>query len=238
MKINSIVSIIIPCYNREKFICESIDSALSQTYTNIEVVVVNDGSTDNSHQVISSRYQNKIKYIQQKNSGASVARNSAIKASIGEWILTLDSDDCISPTYVEDAVQLIEHEKTLVTARAFFFDAHMNKLDTAWPTGDLQNKKITLESIMQENQVVTTSLFNKKMWLKSGGYNKNLIRGEDWEFWVNLVSLGAEVKYLTKNEPYLKYRIHSDNISSKTQHLRDKTARFIKQKYKMQGKMQ
>ena len=105
MKNTPLVSIVIPCYNRAEFICEAIDSALSQSYPNIEVVVVNDGSTDDSHHIITAHYQNKIKYIQQKNSGASVARNSAIKASIGEWILTLDSDDCISPTYVEDAVQ-------------------------------------------------------------------------------------------------------------------------------------
>lgn len=235
MKNNPKVSIIIPCYNRANFICDAIDSALTQTYSNIEVVVINDGSTDNSHEVIGSRYQNKIKYIQQKNSGVSSARNSAINAASGEWILTLDSDDCISSCYVEDALQLVEHEKTLVTARAFYFDARMNQLDGCWPSGDLQNKKVTLGSIIEQNQVVTTSLFSKKMWLESGGYNQYLCTGEDWEFWVNLVSHGAEVKYLTKNEPYLKYRFHDSNKSSDNQHRRrllSKTTRLIRQKYK------
>jgi glycosyltransferase involved in cell wall biosynthesis len=228
---NPTVSIIIPCYNRELFICDAIDSALNQTYSNIEIVVVNDGSTDNTHEIIISKYIDKIKYIQQKNSGASFARNLAIKSSIGEWILTLDSDDYISPNYVSDAIEKIKDKKTLVTARAFIVDDKLNG-NSYYPDISIFNKTINLESMINQNQVITSSLFSKELWEKAGGYNEKIKRAEDWEFWVNLVSCGANVTYINKNEPYLKYRIHGDNKSTKNQHLLEKTARYIKQKYK------
>ena len=233
IKPTPLISIVIPCYNRQKFICETIESALAQTYPHVEVVVVDDGSTDNTRDIVIDRYQTRIKYIQQQNRGAGAARNTGILAAAGEWIFVLDSDDVISSNYLSDAINLIENEKTLVTARAFYVDVATKSIPGVYPEGDLSEINVTLASIREINQVVVSSLFSKKIWQDSGGYNEKLKRAEDWEFWVNLVSNGVKVKYLTANEPYFKYRKHDCQKSLHNQRELDRTSRFIKQKYKL-----
>ena len=100
MNDKSLVTIIIPCYNREKYIKDAIDSCLRQTYNNIEIIVVDDGSQDNSINVI-REYKSKVRLITQKNSGVSVARNSGINAAQGDFLVFLDSDDWISDDLIE-----------------------------------------------------------------------------------------------------------------------------------------
>lgn len=95
-----LVSIVIPCYNRENYIQQAVDSALSQTYSNIEVIVVDDGSKDNSLAVLSN-YEEKIQVISQTNKGVSAARNTGFYASKGDFIIFLDSDDWLSNDIVE-----------------------------------------------------------------------------------------------------------------------------------------
>ncbi len=95
-----LVTIIIPCYNREKYIKDAINSCLRQTYSHIEIIVVDDGSQDNSINVI-REYKSKVKLITQKNSGVSVARNTGIEASQGDFLVFLDSDDWISDDLIE-----------------------------------------------------------------------------------------------------------------------------------------
>ena len=93
---HQIVSVIIPTYNRAKYITSAIDSVLSQTYNNIEIIVVDDGSNDSTREVL-YRYGNKIRYVYQENLGVSAARNRGIELSKGEWIAFLDSDDVWFP---------------------------------------------------------------------------------------------------------------------------------------------
>ncbi len=89
---NSLVTCIIPAFNREKYIAEAIDSVLDQTYGNIEIIVIDDGSTDNTSEIVKS-FNSKVKYFYQPNSGASAARNSGILKAAGDFISFLDSDD-------------------------------------------------------------------------------------------------------------------------------------------------
>lgn len=102
-----LVSIVIPCYNRENYIQQAVDSALSQTYSNIEVIVVDDGSKDNSLGVLSN-YGDKIQVISQSNKGVSAARNAGFYASKGEFIIFLDSDDWLSNDIVEHHILTAE----------------------------------------------------------------------------------------------------------------------------------
>lgn len=99
-----LVSIIIPCYNREKYIKDAVDSCLRQSYRNIEIIVVDDGSIDNSVAVLKS-YGEKITLIQQPNQGVSVARNTGINVSKGDFLIFLDSDDWISDDLVENHIR-------------------------------------------------------------------------------------------------------------------------------------
>lgn len=89
------VSILIPCYNSERFVAETLDSCLAQTYRNIEIIVVDDGSTDNSFAIAKSFESNIIKVYRQDNSGACAARNYAFRKSSGEYIVYLDADDIL-----------------------------------------------------------------------------------------------------------------------------------------------
>lgn len=99
-----LVSIVIPCYNRERYIEDALNSALAQTYENIEIIVVDDGSTDNSVAVL-SKYEDKITLIQQKNKGVSAARNEGLRAVSGEYVIFLDSDDWLSTDLVAHHVE-------------------------------------------------------------------------------------------------------------------------------------
>src|SRR3989344_7351377 len=103
------VSIIVPAYNAEKFMKDAIDSALAQTYSNIEVVVLNDGSTDGTAKIIKPYLKDKrIIYFEQSNGGVSRARNKAFELSHGDYITFLDADDIYAPTKVEEEVNFLE----------------------------------------------------------------------------------------------------------------------------------
>lgn len=99
-KSDPLVSVVIPTYNYGRYVCDAVDSALAQTYPNIEVIVVDDGSTDDTRQRL-QRYRSKIRYIYQDNRGPGAARNTAIRAARGEWIALLDADD----TWAEDKTE-------------------------------------------------------------------------------------------------------------------------------------
>lgn len=118
------ISIIIPCFNHAEFLAETLNSVLSQTYKNWECIVVNDGSTDNTEEIVSNycRKDERIKYVSQRNMGVSAARNRGIQESDGYFILPLDGDDIIDSTYIEKAVCYFEEnpQTTLVYCKADF----------------------------------------------------------------------------------------------------------------------
>jgi len=104
-----LVSILIPCYNAEKYLEETLNSALSQTWQNIEIIVVDDGSIDNSLSIAKRFASNKVKVISQENRGASAARNRALKEAQGDFIQYLDADDLLNPIKIEDQLLLLEN---------------------------------------------------------------------------------------------------------------------------------
>ena len=104
-----LVSVIIPTYNREKFVTLAIDSVINQTFKDYELIVIDDGSTDNTKNVL-KQYNAKIHYIYQNNSGVSAARNAGIKVARGEWLAFLDSDDEWMPEYLECQIQRAKEE--------------------------------------------------------------------------------------------------------------------------------
>jgi glycosyltransferase involved in cell wall biosynthesis len=228
------VSIIISTYNYVNYICDAKDSALNQTYKNIEVIVVDDGSTDNTQNTITEKYKDKVTYIHQRNQGVSKARNAGIRASIGSWILTLDADDWIDPHYIEHAIGKIENKYSIVTSKAYFMDSTLNPLGGSYPEGIIDLNKTKLHKLIKENYVVTTSLFSKYMWELVGGYDEQLIRAEDWEFWINMVKNGASVIYLENNKQYLKYRVHDNSKSHKLKDRLNDTIQYINKKHNAQ----
>ena len=98
------VSIIIPCYKCEKYIIKTLESAVSQEYTNIEIIVINDGSTDNCSSVVKTIKDDRIHLIEQKNQGVSFSRNKGIAMAKGEYVVFLDADDLLHPSFIERRV--------------------------------------------------------------------------------------------------------------------------------------
>lgn len=197
------ISIIIPCYNQEKYIAECLNSVLNQTYQNWEAIVVDDGSTDNSLNII-RQYQalnpNKIKVISQKNQGVVCARNNAIQHAVGQYIYPLDGDDTITPTCLE---KLYAHRTN--------GDVIYSNVQCFGLTNDeLKLKHPSLWNMCAGNQIVVSALYHKSDWEKYKGYDPAMKDGlEDWEFWLNFIEDGK--KFYCVPEKLLNYRILSSS---------------------------
>lgn len=210
------VSIIIPCYNQGKYVAEAINSALRQTFKDIEIVCVNDGSTDNSVEIIKSfenKYKNFIFLNNEENRGVIYSRNFAIKNCNGTYILPLDADDIIDPTYVEKAVKILDNNSNIgiVYCKAKIFGNY----DKYWNL-----KPFNKSDILYENCIFCSVLFRKSDFLKIGGYNNNMKYGcEDYDLWLSFIEQGLEVFQI--NEILFSYRQY-DETSRTTISLKNK----------------
>src|SRR5688572_30177035 len=141
------VSVIIPCYNLGKFLNEAIESVLSQTLRDYEIIVVNDGSTDKETIHIINELKNPlIKVVQTSNQGLSAARNTGIFFSKGDYILPLDADDKIEPSYLEKAVKVLDENENIgiVYCEAMFFGEENGK----WELPEYSLPQILLHNVI------------------------------------------------------------------------------------------
>ena len=177
------VSIIVPCYKQAEYLSETLDSVLVQTYPYWECVIVNDGSPDNTEEIAMHycRKDMRFKYVSQKNKGLASARNMGIANSSGEFILPLDADDLIAPTYLEKAVDrfICFPETKLVYCKAVKF----GKENCYW---DLP--PFNYEQFIWSNCIFCSALFRRSDYDQTSGYRVDLIYGnEDWDFWLTLL---------------------------------------------------
>ena len=202
MKKTELISIIVPCYNQAQYLEESIQSAIDQTYSNIEIIIINDGSTDNTEEVallLQKKHPDKIQVISQKNAGLPEARNNAIKQSTGTYILPLDSDDLIEKNMVSSCLKhMIEHNVDIVYVQQQCFGVK-NHL--------IERLPFSKNNLLYKNISGPTSLYKRAVWEKIGGYAKNMQGGyEDWEFWLHAFKQGYKFQLLP--EPLQLYRRH------------------------------
>lgn len=212
MEVYPKVSIIIPVYNYDRYIAECVDSCLAQTYQNIEVIVVDDGSTDKTPGILES-YGNRIKYIRQENSGAAVALNKGVRASSGELIAWLSSDDVFLPLKIEKQVKLFDlvPEADLVYTDYFYIDSQ-GEIISAWETDWYPPKKM-LEAFIRNNVFNgSTVLMRKEVWCKLGGFEEKLVAVVDTHFWIKL--LLEDFRCVILPEKLVKYRTHPTNQTS------------------------
>ncbi len=194
------VSIIIPCYNKEKYVKEAIESALNQTYKNIEIVCIDDASTDNSRVVlkeITEKYNNIVLIEEDKNIGVCRARNKAIEISSGEYILPLDADDTIEPTYVEKAIDIFNKNPNvdIIYSRV----RHLITKKEMFKPNDTNN-------LLLDNYITCSSVFKKSDFQKVGGYDIAFseIGCEDWDLYLNFLKNG--LKFYQIDEILFNYR--------------------------------
>lgn len=184
------ISIIIPCYNGEKHIRETLNCLLEQTIEDWECIIVNDGSVDHSIDILKEYAKKDIRfhYIDKENEGPSVARNTGIKASSGKYILPLDADDLIDPTYVEKAITYLEQHPNTKMVYCICETFNGDK------RGDFVMEKYSYEVMIWKNMLFNAGVFRRSDFDKTDGYNPNMRRGnEDWDFWISLLKPEDEV---------------------------------------------
>ncbi len=207
---NKTVSVIVPVYNTEKYLKNCLDSIINQTYKDIEIILINDGSKDNSLSVLQEyeAVEKRIKVFSQENSGVSSARNKGIDLSSGEYILFIDSDDYLEPNMVEVLVNNLEDTKADISCcQNDYRQAQLSCELEVW------NKEKALEEFMIHKNFdgqLTTKLFKRSI-VKDNRFDQTIHYGEDALFLWCLLKTANNVCVSSK---ILYYRImHSDSAS-------------------------
>jgi glycosyltransferase involved in cell wall biosynthesis len=204
---NPLVSIIVPCFNQGHYIKETINSIINQTYQNWECIIVNDGSTDNTEEVIKSLILNddRFKYISIPNSGVCVARNTAVRNSKGDYLYPLDSDNYIHPQCIEKCIQIFINNpniKLVHTEAELFGDS----------CGFWNLPSHSYKTILQYNTIDNSSMYLRQDFERVGGYRTNMVNGlEDWDFWIALLEIYSDDQVVKINEPLFYYRTQKNS---------------------------
>ncbi|MDF5727076.1 MAG: amino acid adenylation domain-containing protein [Rhizonema sp. PD38] len=212
---HSKVSVIIPSYNRAAFLPEAIESLLSQTYPMFEIVVVDDGSTDETKEVC-ARYPN-VQYIYQSNQGVSVARNTGIRVSKGEYLLFLDSDDRLLPKAVEIGVNCINaHPEVGFVFGSYIFQSI--NADGSYRTEEIYENQPEVADyatiLAAEHKIQCACVIFRRVAIESvGGFDPKLATMED----INLfLRVAREFPIYFHNQIVFEYRYHGSNLSAKS----------------------
>lgn len=202
------VSIVIPCYNQAHFLSESVDSALAQTYAEIEILVVDDGSTDNTR-AVAARYGDRIRYIHQENGGLAAARNTGIRHAKGELIALLDSDDRWLPHKLETQVpHFADSEVALVHASYRLFPPP-EYLEKEWIVTEGAHPTY-LEEVRQNKVGVLTAVIRRSVLEEVGGFDAAYYGCEDWELWLRIAE---KYRLVGCAEILAEYRLHGSSMT-------------------------
>jgi len=205
-----LVSVIIPIYNYGVQFEKTLNSVFESTYKNIEVVIVDDGSTDRYVQEkLNSFVENSsIKIIKQQNSGPSSARNNGIKNSNGDFILPLDADDLIHPEYIQSCVSLLKNDKNISPVYCDTF--HIGQMQ-----GIEQRPEWSFDRLIKGPFIVNCSMFSKESFEKIGGYDENMRGWEDYDLWIRMAKNGYVGKRIPK--PLFYYFHHEKDGTVSTE---------------------
>ncbi len=214
--ISGLVSIIIPAYNQGHYLGEAIQSCINQTYENIEIIVVDDGSTDNTREVVNSFSNSNIHYIYKNNGGLSSARNAGIIASSGEFLTFLDSDDMFLPDKLTLLLREFETDPELgfVAGHALLMDQHSKILPNKFET----NLPSPIHNLILGNPFHVGSVLIKKHWQEKIGYFDESLRSyEDWDFWLRLAVAGCQMAVIPV--AVSRYRFHTGQMTRNGQQM-------------------
>ncbi len=211
---NSSISIIIPAYNAAKFICQAIDSVFRQTLQPLEIIVIDDASTDQTAQLI-EKYQAPIRLLKQKKSGVSAARNYGIREAIGEFIAFLDADDVfIEPTNLEKQLAVIkEKDCDLVMSGWKITDENLNKIADRAVWLEVPNLNL-FHGIRTVAVLPSAMVIRRSKLLEIHGFDESLTNAEDVDLVFRLILAGCRAEWL--KEITVAYRKHSNNATNQT----------------------
>lgn len=232
------VSIIIPVFNAEQYLSQCIESLIKQTYKNIEIILVNDGSTDNSLEIC-KKYgakDNRIKIYSIKNSGVSIARNKGVSISSGKYITFVDSDDWVETNMLEFAIMKLKETESDIVIWSYFKNYYNDELMLSLiPGGDQvfeENKDIlylkSIYSMYGEEKVAESvsagtvwgKLYTRDFIIKNNlKFNPSLTRSQDTVFSINAFSHAKKISYFDKS--LYHYRINNSSTTSGTRFIQD-----------------
>lgn len=208
---SSLVSVIIPCYNAENFIGDAIKSVLNQTYPNVEAVVIDDGSTDNSLDVIKAFNVDRVRYHSGINQGAQLARNTGIELAQGEWIKFLDADDLLLHDCIErqlaQVAELPKNKKTIVYGDAIWADRDGNPLK-GYPLQPRQPNQNAVAHILQNSPLTSCPLHRTEYVQAINGFDPSTLHAQENDLHLRLVLSGVEFIYYPG--AVYKYRQYSN----------------------------
>lgn len=216
--VTPLVSIIMPTYNREKYLPFAIDSVITQTFNNFEMIIVDDGSSDNTKQLI-EQYKNdkRIRYFYQENQGQSVARNVGLKQANGKYICFLDSDDLFMPEKLAKQVAFLENNPEIAITHSD--EELIDENGHVFSTYNMERYSgILYEKLLIDNCIsITTAMVRRECFEELGMFDETVKVADDYELWLRF---STKYKFHYEAQYFAKYRVMKNQLSS------DKTARF------------
>lgn len=204
------VSVCIPTYNRKEYLKETLESVFAQTYRDYEVVIIDDGSTDGTDQMI-KQIDGPIKYFHQENHGVSDARNKLIDKAEGEYITFIDSDDILLPYAIEELMEIVENRDSDVVAYSSYLGIDENGVKVKRKHHKLPSGSIAAELFEYIHVHSCGTLCRKNLFKEVGGFDVSLPVCSEYVLWLK-ISLNYD--FIPAVRPTFKRRRHSGNLSS------------------------
>lgn len=207
------ISVVVPAYNQAQFLPDALESILAQTYLDYEIIVVNDGSTDETAQVI-DQYKSQVRVIWQENQGLAGARNTGIEAASGEIIAFLDSDDIWLPTYLDCIVSLSHmHPNASIFHTGWRYIDNAGEILPQAPNQTVIPTELAYQTMLQGNFLTgSTYSVRRSALLEVGLLDMAFRRLQDWELWLRMLSEGHEL--VGSDTCLVHYRLHERSLST------------------------
>jgi glycosyltransferase involved in cell wall biosynthesis len=206
----SLVSVIVPSYNHGIYLPDAIDSVLNQTHSSVEVIVVDDGSTDNTREA-AARYGDRVRYEYQSNQGLAAARNTGLRLVSGDFVVFLDADDLLLPTMMEQGLKRFEAQPDAGVVHCGWIYASTDLSDLSWrktPTREGLLFKTFAHSIPLPCH---SMLFRLPVLRKVGSFDATTGPSEDWDVWLRIARCG--VRWASVKQPLVINRMHPVSMS-------------------------
>jgi glycosyltransferase involved in cell wall biosynthesis len=204
-----LVSVIIPCHNQGIYLQDALDSVLRQTYKNIEIIIVNDGSDDDFTLLKLQEVKDLgLKVIDVSVYNPSIARNIGIENCMGEYIVPLDADDILHEEFIEKSLAILLNNNRLGAVSSWTMLFGAKDALQKYKSGGVENY------IYYTNSTIT-AIFSKKTWTNVGGYDPSMIEGaEDWDFWLGVTSKGLDIEIIEESLFFYRIKNQSRNVEA------------------------
>jgi len=219
------ISVVIPCFNHGEFLSEAVASVLATKRDDLEIIVVDDGSTDEcTRKETDAIAAQGITVIRKQNGGPASARNAATTVARGEYIFPLDADDHMRPDCLDREVPILDNNPQVgvVYSDGEFFGIRSGR----WEIGSFDANRL-----LRWNYIACCALFRRRIWEQIGGYDEaDVLRGlEDWDFWLGAMKNGWQFVYVP--EVLYEYRVARESMITRAQAYHDDAEKFIATKY-------